>query len=591
VKIVAIIQARMGSTRLPGKVLRPLAGQPVLWHIVHRLRKCSMVDEIAIATSVESVDDPLVSFAEQLGVQLVRGPEDNVLERFEVAVDQLQPDVVLRVTGDAPLIDPVMVDRLLCTLLEQNAGYCTVDPALPCIHEGIDPFTTWAFRKLVTEARADPIAREHLTTYFKEHPDFVPIAYAELPKSEQFSGARISLDTPADFQFLEAIHTELGASAGELDIREVVSLLRRKPELMEINRHVHQKGSNEQTKRIVIRCDGGRRVGLGHVVRCLALADELREHHAVGITFAMLEDDVGIGMVKDAGYPVQQGPSAAHEACWLEDTIRLTKADTLIMDFRTDLSREHVERWRAAGLLIVTIDDPSDRRLASDLAFYPPVPQVERMDWAGFTGQLHCGWEWVILRRQFSDMRTQLLAAPDALISRQSNMPMILVAMGGSDSVGLTLRAVDAMKQLEDPFRAVFVLGRAFCRRGELDHRLTSIRFPVEIRTDVRDIASLMLAADMAVASFGITAYELAAVGVPGIYIPLTSDHCLSCSAFEESGIGIGLGLNEAMSTGELACGIRLLLRNTVKRTQMHERCLRVLDGVGAERVASMCVM
>ena len=99
-RVAAIIQARMGSTRLPGKVLMPLSGKPVLWHIIHRLRKCRMVDVVAIATSDQPCDDPLVEFARNEGVELVRGPEDNVLQRYALAAEKLAPDYIVRVTGE-----------------------------------------------------------------------------------------------------------------------------------------------------------------------------------------------------------------------------------------------------------------------------------------------------------------------------------------------------------------------------------------------------------------------------------------------------------------------------------------------------------
>ena len=580
----------MGSIRFPGKVLRPLAGKPVLWHVVHRLRQCVMLDEVAIATSVEAVDDPLVAFAVRHDVPLVRGPEENVLKRFEMAIDQFMPDVVLRVTGDAPLVDPAMIERLLNTLIREDAGYCVVDPSLPCIHEGFSPFTTWAFRKLVTEAGDDPVAREHVTAYFKEHLEFVPTAYAELPESEQFFGARVSVDNPADIDFLEAVHTRLGVKAGELDVRDVVRLLRSEPELLAINGHVHQKCADEETRRAVIRCDGGSRVGMGHVVRCLAFADELRERHGVGVTFAMMEDELGIAMVKQSGYRVEQGCATGDEALWMEGVLCRTAADLLIMDFRTDLDSSHVARWRARGVLIVTIDDPSDRRLAADLAFYPPVPQVKRMDWSGFSGTLYSGWEWVILRRQFAQAGTWKLGhVSGTQVSDLSPHLCVLVAMGGSDPAGLTLEAVRALKQIDECFQAVIVLGRAYCDRTDLDCLLRDASFHFEIRTDAQEMVRLMSEVDMAVASFGVTSYELASVGVPGVYLALTSDHSESCSAFEDAGSGINLGVHAEVTTAQLAGCIRSLLIDPAERTRMHERCRQLLDGCAAERMAGMC--
>ena len=116
-RVAAIIQARMGSSRLPGKVLMPLVGKPVLWHIIHRLRKSRTVDVIAIATSDRPDDDALVEFANREDIPLIRGPVDNVLLRYAKAAEELDPDVIVRVTGDAPLIDPATVDKLVEKLI------------------------------------------------------------------------------------------------------------------------------------------------------------------------------------------------------------------------------------------------------------------------------------------------------------------------------------------------------------------------------------------------------------------------------------------------------------------------------------------
>ncbi len=112
-RIVAVIQARMGSTRLPGKVLKPIAGQPLLWHIVHRLRRSQFIEQIAIATSTNPRDDAIVEFGREHGVPVVRGPEDDVLARFARAAELLDADIIVRVSSDAPFVDAGFIDHLL----------------------------------------------------------------------------------------------------------------------------------------------------------------------------------------------------------------------------------------------------------------------------------------------------------------------------------------------------------------------------------------------------------------------------------------------------------------------------------------------
>lgn len=562
-RVVAIIQARMGSSRFPGKVLQPLAGKPLLWHIIHRLRKCRRLDQIAITTSTNAGDDALCVFAREEGIPVVRGPEENVLERYALTARELSADVIVRITGDVPLVDPEMVDHMVQTLVEGKAGFCTVAEGVPCIHEGIDPFTREALDKLIEHAGEDLVAREHVVAYFKQHSDFVPIAYADVLPACQYRGARLSVDTPSDLKFIEALYAECGAVPGEISVGEVVFLLRQKPELLTINANVRQKAIGEASRHVVIRCDGGRRVGLGHVVRCLALADELRERHGLGITFAVAEDEIGGQKIRESGYAVRvmDDGAAQDEAAWLKSVLDATSAACLIMDFRTDLERRHVEDWRKSGILIVTIDDPSDRRLAADLAFYPPVPQVKRMDWTGFTGKLYSGWEWVILRHQFEVARSRKLEHENNTQgSVLSPPPCILVTMGGSDPWGLTPKVVCALLSLDRAISLVVVVGKAYAHIPELRELLVKGGQSYELREDVQDMAELMRSCDLAVATFSMLAYELVACGVPALYLCPTSDHAYSAEGFVESGLGVSLGFAAAVQDEQLAVGVQALL-------------------------------
>ena len=576
-RTVAIIQARLGSSRLPGKVLMPLAGKPVLWHIIHRLRQCRTLDAIAVATSTSRADDPVEAFAMSQLVECVRGPEDNVLARYALAAEQTQADIVVRVTGDAPLVDPAMLDELVRALIQRGADFSTGEPGVPCIHEGFCAFSRRALDKLVRQAGQDPVAREHVTAYFKEHPGFVPIAYVTVDPEYQLGGCRISVDTPADLRFLEEVYARLGVAAGDADVRDVVRLLRAAPELLKINAHVHQKGAGEVSRLVVFRCDGDRELGLGHVYRCLALADELRDSHACGVRFALVRGTIGADLIRSAGYAVDLKAGEGPEASWLDEMMGRLRPDALVLDVRSGLRRESVEAWRAAGVVVVLIDDASERRLAADLAFYPPVPQLERLDWKGFGGQVYVGWEWVLLRSQFAS------GAPRAGRER----PVVLVTMGGSDPRGLTLKALAALDIVDDNFTTVVVLGPEFVHTEALAAFAAGARRSFDVRRDVDDMASVMRDSDLALASFGVTAYELAAMGVPALHLCLTDDHAEACSLFAREGVAVCLGVYTSVATEVMALEVTGLLRSGDRLADMSNRARARVDGRGARRIAA----
>ena len=169
----------MGSTRLPGKVLKPIAGKPLLWHIVHRLQALAADRRHRHRHHHQSARrrDRRIRRGEN-GVTVVRGPEDDVLARFACAAEALDADIIVRVSSDAPFIDAGFIDHLVAALIEQDGDYVLLEDGAVTAHEGVDPFTRRALDKLMMDARDDPVAREHVTGYFKLHPDFVQIARA-----------------------------------------------------------------------------------------------------------------------------------------------------------------------------------------------------------------------------------------------------------------------------------------------------------------------------------------------------------------------------------------------------------------------------
>jgi spore coat polysaccharide biosynthesis protein SpsF len=572
VTVAAIIQARMGSSRLPGKVLRLLAGKPILWHIIHRLRKSNTIDRIAIATTIESEDDALVEFARAEGIECVRGSEDNVLARFALAADALEADIILRVTGDAPLVDPAVADKLIEVLQKTDGDYATYAPEGIAIDEGFSPFSRRALDRLCAEAPDDPVAREHVTAYFKAHPAMARTVTITPPTSRAFD-ARISVDTPADLLFLETIYQRLKAEPGEADVEDVVNLLRRNPELLEINQHVHQKAADEQALSVLIRCDGGTEVGMGHMVRCLALADTLRDRHGAAVGFAVGGEEA-TDAIRGGTYSTELLPEGTTEDLWLRGLVARQNTDILVVDVRSDLQRETLEQIRADGILVVIIDDPSDRRLAADLAFYPPVPQVYDLDWTGLTGTVHTGWQWVVLRSQFAGKRHPKVAHDGAI--------QILIAMGATDPKSLSLRAMDA---LEDQNLHV-AIGVSAPDLDQLRDRAAESAGRITLHENVEDMAELMSEMDLAIAAFGITAYELAVVGVPAVYLCHNDQDTIAAQALESAGAGMSLGEQSGVDAAMLRAKVLELVGNREGRELMSASGTGLGLGDGVRNVA-----
>jgi len=314
---------------------------------------------------------------------------------------------------------------------------------------------------------------------------------------------------------------------------------------------------------ILFRCDGSVEVGMGHVVRCLALADHLKEIKDCSIHFAIRHSELGIKKVKET-YPVIRSKDGSFNYIkWLSDCIIRTNSDTLIMDMRDGLTREELKSIkRKTGIKIVTIDDPEDKRLEADLAFCPPVPQLEKLNWDGFGGELYVGWEYVLLRKEF------LKQYPKP----KNSVPNILVSMGGTDEKNLTEFVINSLNKINEQFKATVIVGTGYPYLNQLKNSLKQIGFEFELHTNPKNIAEIMSQADFSVISFGQTAYELAALQVPAIYLCLTSDHFESSKLFVKEGIGISLGVYSKAKEKDLL----EILNNKLKEKSISSRKMNI---------------
>lgn len=232
-KIAAIIQARMGSTRLPGKTLLPIEGRPMLWHVVERVRRSKYISQIVIATTEKSQDDVLAEFARTSRLGLYRGSEEDVLDRFYQAAIVHGVQSIVRVTPDCPLHDPVVIDAVVSEYLRGGYDYAanTLTYTYP---EGLDVevFSFHALERAWKEA-AKQSDREHVTSYIRNHPDVFRIKDVRGPY--QCGTFHWSVDEPADLEFVHAVYRHLYREGAIFGLEEVLALLKAHPNLAQIN--------------------------------------------------------------------------------------------------------------------------------------------------------------------------------------------------------------------------------------------------------------------------------------------------------------------------------------------------------------------
>lgn len=233
--IVVIIQARMGSTRLPGKVMKSILGKTILIHDLERIKRMKSINGIVVATTILDEDDIIVDAVKNYDktIGIYRGSPEDVLERYYEAAREFKADIIVRITSDCPLIDPAISDIVVETFLSNKCDYCCNNMPRTYPH-GLDTeiFSFEALEKAWKEA--PPFEKEHVTEYIINNPDKFKLI--NVKNGKDLNNLRWTLDYPEDFIFIKEIYERLYSEDKIFDMDDILELLKKEPYLAEINK-------------------------------------------------------------------------------------------------------------------------------------------------------------------------------------------------------------------------------------------------------------------------------------------------------------------------------------------------------------------
>lgn len=237
-KITAIVQARMTSSRLPGKVLKKVLDKPLLEYQIERMRRIELVDEVVLATTTNATDDPVIELCNRLGISTYRGSENDVLARYYEAAKLYQADVVVRLTADCPILDPFICNQAIDYYLQNQDKYDYV--RMEKFPRGLDtevfPFEILA--QCYYEAKEQP-EREHVTPFIYRHPERYRVGY--FISLIDYSVQRWTVDTEEDFELIKNIIQALYPTKVDFILEDVFKVMDEHPEWRLINAHVEQR--------------------------------------------------------------------------------------------------------------------------------------------------------------------------------------------------------------------------------------------------------------------------------------------------------------------------------------------------------------
>ncbi len=234
----AILQARMSSTRLPGKVLHLIDGKPMLDYMLERVQAAQQIDKLVVATSNDDSDDPIMTLCQSLDIDCYRGDLHDVLDRYYQVAKQYDADVIIRLTGDCPLIDPAMVDTLVTNFLNGDYDYyANTIPPKWTVPEGMDVevFSFSALEKAWYQA-TEKSDREHVTFLFWQNPELFRVGQFHLERD--LSEYRLTVDYPSDLDVVKVVFSNLYPANPHFSMNDIVEFLKQNPEVSALNKEI-----------------------------------------------------------------------------------------------------------------------------------------------------------------------------------------------------------------------------------------------------------------------------------------------------------------------------------------------------------------
>lgn len=234
--VIAIIQARMGANRLPGKVLMEIEGVPLLQYQLQRIRSSTKLQKVVVATSLSGADDRIAAFCAKHSIECFRGPEDDVLSRYYGCAREFDAGVIVRLTADCPFSDPAVIDATVRLFEEKQADYAanTIPPETSSFPDGLDVevFSMKALERAHREAK-EPGDREHVTFYFWKYQNGFKTVQLDYPRD--YSGYRLTVDYPEDLEVARFVAAQLKAKNMSGTMEEVIGILNSHPEIKNMN--------------------------------------------------------------------------------------------------------------------------------------------------------------------------------------------------------------------------------------------------------------------------------------------------------------------------------------------------------------------
>lgn len=581
-KIHAIIQARMGSSRLPGKVLRKIKGRPMLHYVIRQVLASKTVDDVIIATTREKSDDVIVEYCRQNHIKVFRGAKNDLLDRYFRCAEKFDCDPVIRITSDCPLIDPGVIDGVFEKFRKNSYDYvgnnlekisgvwnnstCNYPQGMTV---EISSFN--ALRKAWKMARK-PSEREHVFPYIQFNPGLFRVSKLKMRKN--LSHIRCTVDHLEDFRFVQTILDRNGHGR-IITINDIENAVKKEPDLLKINGHISfdegyqqsllldKKRGHGRKERIMIRTDGDHELGLGHVYRSVSFAKQLQKNNLKAM---FLTKSIGLEKIIPKNFTVRKISGRSSD---LQKTIKEINPEMIILDKLRIGSDEMGVLVSNAKVIAIDYVGKNKKMLRNGINMLYPESGAQGV---GFLS----GFKFTILSDSVRNRR------PIKISKSVSN---VLVVQGGTDTRCNIPKIIDSMNDIHKKIRINVVVGVSFKCWRELHKSMNDSPHKINLFHNVTDMGRIMKKNDMAVTAGGMTSLELCHLGIPSVIVCGEPFEDETAVLLESNGFGINLGYRKNPSKKKIARAINELMSNYELRRGMNVKGRRLVDGKGAERI------
>ncbi|WP_262694972.1 cytidylyltransferase domain-containing protein [Kordiimonas aquimaris] len=501
-KVIAIIGARLGSSRLPGKQLLPLVGKPLIARLVDRLQSVAEIEEIVIATTASDENIPLCEWAKSYGTHVFAwgGDEDDLVGRVDAVVKEYDATTFVYVCGDCPMVEPSTISALLRQSISMPSdGIAKLKPShsgLPFIHEGFDVFNLNFWRSMVSVAH-EPFEREHIGAVYHHLNKVEPSEVAYLTEDQAYAEFqhRLSVDTPDDYAFMTRVYNEWYCDHADntlVDLKWLIHKLKSEPELVAINANVRQKTVHDTALRVAILCEAGPQLGLGHLTRSCVVASALKNQISADVNLFIKADPFSF---KELDY-------VKHNYVRNFSSIR-DIYDVVILDLKAiDHHTNSLLGKLNDQTLIVGVDIQAMNADLFDLVWMPSVHVPQKLIKSAGT-RLRYGMSCYLLRDP-----NQVSCRPD-MIKEKS----VIVLTGGADPIGLSQTLPEQIRNvLADDTKITWVRG-PYANEPNIDTN----RENFVVLNAPEGLHGIISEHTYSLCVYGVTFYECLRAGVPTV--------------------------------------------------------------------------